>query len=284
MTLGLENAANARDLGGLVTRDGRTVRTGRLFRAGALDKLSDADVAVLAGLGLACVVDFRDGNEAARAPDRLPSPAPVVVALPVLDDGRGADMFALIGGVVQGRAHPSALHAMRDDAPGGGAAGAMTELYRRFVNGAVQREAFGHALRLAASADRLPLLFHCTAGKDRTGWLSAVILTALDVERDAVLADYLRSNEASAHLHELVLSLLHGKVDDPMIVMPMVDARATYLEAAFAELLAHPAMAGVPVVVETPSDGHAGHAKDIATLRRLAPTAAPKAKRRRRAS
>jgi protein-tyrosine phosphatase len=240
MTLGLQNATNARDLGGPLTRDGRRVRTGVLFRAGALDKLAEADIAVLAELKLACVVDFRDAHETAKAPDRLPAPAPTLVNLPVLGSdpsGRGPalDTFGLIGRVMRGTEDPSALEALREDAPGGGAAGMMADLYRGFVNSPGPRAAFAHTLRLIASAEELPLLFHCTAGKDRTGWLSAVLLTALGVDPDVILADYLRTNEAAIDLHEVVLTMLEGKVPDPTVILPMVQARPAYLEAGFAE-------------------------------------------------
>jgi protein-tyrosine phosphatase len=235
MTLGLQNATNARDLGGQLTRDGRRVRTGVLFRAGALDKLSEGDIAVLAELKLACVVDFRDAHEARKAPDRLPTPAPPVMALPVLDGAVHSDTFGIIGRVVRGTEDPSALEALREDAAGGGAAGMMANLYRGFVNSAGSRAAFAQTVRLLADPDQLPLLFHCTAGKDRTGWLSAVILDALGVDREAVVADYLQTNEVAVGLHEVIMNLLEGKVPDPTVVLPMVQARAAYLEAGFDE-------------------------------------------------
>jgi protein-tyrosine phosphatase len=124
---------------------------------------------------------------------------------------------------------------MHESAPGGGAAGMMADLYRTFVHGAKQQAAFAQALRMIADPGQLPLLFHCSAGKDRTGWLSAVLLTVLGVDRDVIMADYLRTNEASTRLHQVVVGLLEGKVDDPEVILPMVQARAAYLEAAYAE-------------------------------------------------
>ena len=102
-TLGLANATNARDLGGIITRDGRRVRERLLFRANALNRLTDADVEILAGLNLACVIDFRNPEEAARSgPDRLPSPLPKVVPLPIFDPDHDLDVFAVIGDVIKG--------------------------------------------------------------------------------------------------------------------------------------------------------------------------------------
>ncbi len=235
MTLGLEKATNARDLGGHVTRDGRRVRTGLLFRANGLHSLSDSDLAVLDRLGLTCVVDFRGPDEVTRlGPDRLP-PGPRLVALPVLDPEHDHDIFAVISEALKGGTDPSALDFLREEAAGGGAAGMMAQIYRRFVSGATAREGFARALRLIASAEDLPLLFHCTAGKDRTGWLAALVLHALHVDEDAIVADYLRTNEHSAGSTQFVVSLLDGRVSDPTVIVPMLEAREASLRAAFDE-------------------------------------------------
>src|SRR5204863_7455434 len=74
---------------------------------------------------------------------------------------------------------------------GGRAASFMVEMNRGFVADARQREAFGAALRLLCSPGRLPLLYHCTSGKDPAGRMTAIVLTALGVPRELVLRDYL---------------------------------------------------------------------------------------------
>jgi protein-tyrosine phosphatase len=236
VTLGLSNATNARDLGGHDTRHGRRVRTGVLFRADSLHRLSDADLDVVAGLTLACVIDFRSRAEVAgMGADRLPTPAPRLVELPILDPDHDLDLFRVMGDALRGGADGTELDFLREEAPGGGGPGLMAELYRRFVSGEVPRASFASALRLVASAEHMPLLFHCTVGKDRTGWLAAVVLTALDVPRDAIVADYLRTNELSRGTVDFVVALLDGKVPDPRVIVPMLEARSSYLEAAFAE-------------------------------------------------
>jgi len=236
LTLGLTKATNARDLGGHVTLDGRRLRHGVLFRANGLHDLTDADVEVLGGLGLACVIDFRAHDEVRRlGPDRLPTPEPRRVELPVIDVDHHRDVFDLIAQVVRGTADPAVLDFLREEAPGGGAAGMMADLYRGFVAAEVSRTAFTSALRLVASPESLPLLFHCTAGKDRTGWLAAVVLSALDVPSEEIVADYMRSNELIAGTLDVVLALLDGKIPDPTVIMPMLDARPAYLQAGFTE-------------------------------------------------
>jgi protein-tyrosine phosphatase len=232
--LGLEKATNARDLGGYRTRDGRTVRSGVLFRANALNRLSEADIASVGRLGLACVVDFRHQREIELVGvDRLPDPAPRLVPLPLFDPDH--DVFTAVNAVLRGLAGEETLAHLREDASSGGARALMVDLYRRFVHTAELRAVFATAVRLIADPAQLPLLFHCTAGKDRTGWLAAVVLTTLDVDRETVMADYLRTTELNASGRDYMLSTLSAQLADPHVVRPLLEARAEYLEAAFDE-------------------------------------------------
>ena len=233
LSLGLEKATNARDLGGYRTVDGRTVRTGRLFRANALNRLSEADIAALGTLGLACVIDFRHAREIELVgPDKLPA-GPRLIPMPVFDPDH--DVFTAVSAVLRGLAGEDALVHLREDAKTGGAAQMMIELYQRFVYGADVRAVFAAAVRLVATPDELPLLFHCTAGKDRTGWLAAIILSALGVDRDTVMADYLRTTELNASGRDHMISTISARVESPEIILPLLEARAEYLEAAFVE-------------------------------------------------
>ena len=113
----------------------------------------------------------------------------------------------------------------------------MVEINRGFVADARQREAFGAALRLVCSAGRLPLLYHCSGGKDRTGWMTAIVLTVLGVPREVVLRDYLLSNDFHrTGYEELRVDLVKtGIVADPELLRPILEQSATYLGAAFEE-------------------------------------------------
>lgn len=227
---------NARDLGGYPAEGGARVRRGMLFRADALHRLSEDDVAALAQLGLACVIDFRSPEEIdVVGPDRLPVPSPDrLVALPLHDPDH--NVFVSVS-VLLGRAGGDAAARLPDAAAASdhNAAAGMLELYRWFVGATMARQTFAAALRLIATPDALPLLFHCTAGKDRTGWLSALVLSALGVDREVVVEDYLRTNELNAMSNAHVLSVLSERVGDPGALVPLLEARREYLEAAFAE-------------------------------------------------
>lgn len=165
-SLHLASVANARDLGGYRTTDGHTVKTGEVFRSGDLSKLSDADSAALTADDLRVVADLRTGVERAVNPDRIPAGA----SLHVHD--------------VIGQFSP------QDVASTLSAGG---DLSRAFVTAPGANEAFAGVLHDIIDSDGA-VLFHCTAGKDRTGWTAAVILTILGVDRDTVNYDFLLSN------------------------------------------------------------------------------------------
>ncbi|MFG3603975.1 tyrosine-protein phosphatase [Micromonospora chersina] len=227
----LVGAPNARDLGGLPTTDGRRVRAGRLIRTAALGRLADEDLPVLGKLAPACVVDLRHATEQAVAPpDRLVG-EPRVVHLPVYDASH--PVFTYVSAVLLGHDLDAYEELAREGMPG-----AMAAIYRWFVTGESAREGFGAAVRLAADATNLPLLFHCSAGKDRTGWLSVVLLAALGVEEPAIRADYLRHNELTESLREVLLAAMTRRRPDldPTVARPLLEVRPEYLDAAYEEV------------------------------------------------
>src|SRR4051812_12630950 len=157
--LDLVGAPNARDLGGLITADGRRLRSGILFRAGALGRLTDRDVAALGALRLGYVIDLRDESEIATAPaDRLPAdPAPQVCHLPVF--GPGHPVFSYVSAVLMG-------HDITAIPELAGSPAAMVAIYRWFVTDSKAHAGFTAALRTIAAAGGAPVLYHCSAGKD----------------------------------------------------------------------------------------------------------------------
>ncbi|MEV7774408.1 tyrosine-protein phosphatase [Kitasatospora sp. NPDC086791] len=231
-SLGLRGAVNARDLGGYRAADGRMLRHGVALRSDGLNRVTAEDLGPLGELGLRRVVDLRSADEVREAgPDRLPDGV-MTHHLPLLS--ADFDIYLMIRGAL-GDSSPQRQRALL----GEGRAGAlMTGLYRWFVTDAVARERFAALLRLLAAPEGPPLLFHCSAGKDRTGWAAALLLTALGVDRETVLADYLLTNERSAPVVDLVLADLaaRGLMTEPELLLPVFRADRDYLEAAFEEV------------------------------------------------
>jgi protein-tyrosine phosphatase len=232
VTLGLEGAPNTRDLGGLAAADGRRVAPGRLFRASALGRLTDADVELLRKLDLRTVIDLRHASEIAFAPpDRLPAPPPDVVPVPIYDPDH--PVFTYVSAVLLGE-DGDEYGALAEE----GTPGAMAAIYRWFVHGEPARAQFGRVLRTLAGDHQLPALVHCSAGKDRTGWVTALVLTILGTPRDVIEADYLATNAASADVNAAIVRAMRERrpdLDDEA-VLPVFEARPDYLAAAYAEI------------------------------------------------
>jgi protein-tyrosine phosphatase len=220
----LAGVRNFRDVGGLPTVDGRRVRHGVLFRSGHLAHATAEDAAFLSSLGLHTVFDFRNAaDQKLEGPD-VELPGVRNVNLPLSDPADGAEFWKLVrdGDIEQ-------LRALLAD---GRAADRMIASYRSIIR---QRTAEHARVLHALADDSVPALMHCAAGKDRAGLSVAVTLLALDVERDAILADYLESN-AKHRRYRVKRSGTAGSAYSPEVMellSPLFDARAEYLTAAF---------------------------------------------------
>ena len=184
----LEGAVNFRELGGYPAADGRTVRWGQLYRSGALGELSSpGDRAFLQGLGLKSVVDLRSQGEAAALPDPAVPGADMqrVCAMRFPD---GSEMDFSPGGIADidaaKREFEARLgHPVHDY-------DWFSELYADMPFG---NPAYQLLFRLLEER-KTPLLFHCSAGKDRTGIGSMLLLLALGVSEEDAVADYMLTN------------------------------------------------------------------------------------------
>jgi protein-tyrosine phosphatase len=172
--LALQGATNVRDLGGWATADGRVVRFGRVFRSAALSGLTDADATVLAAAGIGTVCDLRGEVERRLAPSRLSGVAVHVLSI---EPTVGVSLRDI---------------ARRRDATGEDAMALMRQAYVSYATEWSHR--YRAMFDLLLQEDAPPLLFHCSAGKDRTGFGAAILLTALGVGREAVREDYLATN------------------------------------------------------------------------------------------
>ena len=210
----LAGASNFRDLGGYPGQDGRAVRWGRIFRSNHLGHLTTADMESLRGLGLRSAFDFRGLEERAVAACALEGIA--VHSLPIEPTVVAALRARLAAGNPLRPA--DGLEVMRDS-------------YRNYVrhNTPRFRALFAHLLE-----DRAPLVIHCTAGKDRTGFACALILHALGVSDDVIAEDYLLTNRfyrrdtsASTDLPEDVRNVL-ASVETSFLAAAFEAIRADY--------------------------------------------------------
>ncbi len=177
-----EGAFNFRDVGGDRTGDGRQVRRGLIFRSGALDGLTGAGWARLAALRVHTVVDLRADDEARGG--RAAVDGVTVVGVPMWEEG-AAGTTLLDRVLLPVGARPVQVVA------------AYTEAKVRSYVGMVTAHAggFGAVVRVLAAVGTLPAVVHCAAGKDRTGLAMALVLRAVGVPEEAVIADYARSRD-----------------------------------------------------------------------------------------
>ena len=206
----LEGTPNFRDLGGLATVDGRVTRRGVLFRSSALEELSSRDVRLLIDdIGLRTVIDLRSADDREIAQSLLDTPVRYI-NLPISRGGPTTSLERPMG--ADGRVDMPRIYRMYIET----SAPSITEIIAELTSGAT------------------PALFHCAAGKDRTGVVAAILLSAVGVTRDAVIADFMETEPVLADIisylqrrpayADIVLRFPPGTMDvDPKFISDFLD-------------------------------------------------------------
>ncbi|MFG2293891.1 tyrosine-protein phosphatase [Streptomyces sp. NPDC048603] len=207
----LSGAVNFRDAGGYRTTSGQWVKMGEVYRSDALNKLTADDLAKLQRLRVKTVFDLRMADERAKDPDKVPAGAEYVVA----------DVFAGSGSF-------QTMPRTPDEA-----VKAMVDAEKAMVSGEGGKKAYTQVFEAIREDDARSVLFHCTAGKDRTGWSNAALLTALGVPQETVMADYLASNDYRKAANDAILG--HLPPQQAAVYKPLLDVRPEYLNAGFDE-------------------------------------------------
>ncbi|MCC6716589.1 MAG: tyrosine-protein phosphatase [Acetobacteraceae bacterium] len=204
----LEGVSNLRDLGGWPTRDGGRVRRGQVFRSAALHALTPGDTAALGELGVRHIVDFRGDAERARWPTR-PAEAVTIHALTITP--------------ITGTAMRELMNDPASTAED--VARVMRLAYGSYINDWHHR--YRAMFDLLVNDVPAPLLFHCTAGKDRTGVAAMLILAALGVEEEVIRHDYLATNRLWRRDAAVVAGL------PPQVADTLLSVQNSFLDAAF---------------------------------------------------
>ncbi|MBK4994356.1 autotransporter domain-containing protein [Pseudomonas sp. S37] len=211
---------NFRDIAGTTsayatTHDG-TMRAGVFYRANALTPTA-ADLSVLNGLGISDVYDLRTPSEIASTPDTLP-------------DGASYTSIDIIGSTTSGSNITNIAFSSADQARA-----MMQETNRAFVSDAGMRGQFAVLFNELAAADGAAL-FHCTAGKDRTGWTAAVLLSIAGVDEATIMSNYLATNDYTAARVAATLAAMPASM--AAIYAPLLGVEASYLQAGLDEVTA----------------------------------------------
>jgi len=211
----LQGAINFRDLGGYTTTDGRHVRWDRIYRSADISKLTDSDLLVLKDRHISSVVDLRGVNESKQAPDRLNTNTEYILCPAGSDNTLGDWMksIASLRTAAEGDSMMRVFYAKTD---------ILADRYRPFFE------------RLLELRDDQALLFHCIAGKDRTGIGAALLLYTLGVPYETIVQDYTATNYYRREENERSMKSMvqRAHIAEP-VVRGMMGAKREYIETTF---------------------------------------------------
>ncbi|SIO70526.1 protein tyrosine/serine phosphatase [Burkholderia sp. GAS332] len=207
----MEKIQNTRDLAGLTTKDGRQIQPGRLFRSGNPAFATPTDIAKLKAMHLDVILDFRAESEKKPTEQTFASQFPWQ-ADPILAGNLSPE--AVIP--MLKRSTPAQMHQF------------MVSLYQQFPS--TYQAQFARFLKLAE--DNKTILYHCTAGKDRTGFATVLLLSALGVDRATVIANYLESNRYNTAGNAQATAQLQKIGVAPDVLAPLLAVDPDYIGAA----------------------------------------------------
>ncbi len=218
---------NLRDLGGWPAPGGR-VRSGVVFRSAEFSGLQGDDAAAFGELGIRSVFDLRTEQERTDSPNVVPVATEYVV-VDVLSDATSAAPAQVAAALSDPEGAERVL--------GGGRAVAMFEDgYRQIVGLPSALAAYGQFFTSISRPEHRPAVFHCTTGKDRTGWAAAALLLLLGVARDDVYADYLLTNEQLVPSLRPQVDAFAAAGGDPELLAPVIGVQTSYLDVALEEM------------------------------------------------
>ncbi len=220
--LNFEGISNFRDLGGYPAADGKTVKWGALYRSANFAKSSRADQQVLNDLKLHALVDFRSAAEKEEEPNKLPKePGFQIVEIPTMDGGDNSVSEEIMARFESG------------DFASFDANGFMIDANRQFATTFTPQ--FRQFIEVIQDAQGDPVAWHCSAGKDRTGFAAAIILRILGVPAEVVMQDYLLSRDYSLAARQTELTLVRWLESEEAAdnLKILLGVEAPWLQAAF---------------------------------------------------
>ena len=228
----LQGIFNARDMGGFAAADGKTVKPRRLIRSDALRDLTEDDKRILTGeYGLRNVIDLRTAREIGEKPD--PEMDGVsLLHIPLIKGGPAAHKVDEEKTMAQ--LFKESIEEMRYDA-----ASAMKNMYESLLADDFSKGALRDCFDVFLGSEEGSTLFHCTAGKDRTGLITILMLDTFGVDRGAISADYMETNEHLRPQTEWIAREVSKTDDDPKLIEQINVLNTVipeYAEAIFARI------------------------------------------------
>ena len=212
----LEGTHNTRDLGGYISKDGRKVKSNFLYRSDKLSNLTPNDVEELQNLGIRRIIDFRSKDEKTRDPNIIPEGIEYV-EMPIEADKKiKQEIYDVLSGKIDKDIKEFLMEANRQF---------VSEYYQTFK-----------LFLFEIINNPIPTLYHCTAGKDRTGFATFLIYTILGIDREIIVEDYLKTNDFIADSIEKVkYEVAKGmKISEEEVgkIMPLLQVDIDYINSA----------------------------------------------------
>lgn len=214
-SVSMDSIQNLRDIGGYFTNDKKMTRWGKVYRSGKLNPICEWDSIRLDNLHIKTIIDLRDSNEVATEPSQYKNAKIAYVPIPI------QDTEAMKERLLEGR--------MRK----GDGMLFLQDTYLRFVT--ENSEQFRKALQIFLDKDNYPILLNCSMGKDRAGFLTAMLLTALGIPEETVKKDYMASNDYIdvSHLAYMARNL---STDAQETITVLVSVHEILLDIAFDQI------------------------------------------------
>lgn len=236
--ISFDGTFNFRDMGGFYTEEGRRVKTGLVFRSDALHKLSDEDLKKMENMNIRTAVDFRTPTERELHPDRLPGRVRVAVLSP---DGETAALASASHRDDKGKI--ARLAEWEKTSEGHEFLvknlNSMEGQMRSFVTSENSVQAYSSFLKLLTDTRLVPLVFHCRGGKDRTGWAAALFLSILEVPKEEIIGDYLKTAQYNRERNKKRMDQYRKYTDNKVILdylSSLIETKESYIRAAFEEV------------------------------------------------
>ncbi|UKB83538.1 tyrosine-protein phosphatase [Chryseobacterium sp. MEBOG06] len=223
--LNIPSIPNLRDLGGYDTADGKKIKTGLLYRSNQLNPISTEDESKIDALHLKTVYDLRTAAERSESPDQIPGSVKEVW-LDVLADA------STVGAATLGKTLQNPVEVNK--ALGNGKAVELfKQIYLDLIVLPSAKKAYHDFFLSLANGKNLPALFHCTAGKDRTGWAAASLLSLLGTPKDQIYSNYLDSNTYLVPAYKKEIEDFVSAGGEENIILDVLGVKKEYLDAAF---------------------------------------------------
>jgi protein-tyrosine phosphatase len=217
-SMNIGNSPNFRTLSGIENKEGKKIKEGIIYRSGNFSKLTEGDITRFDAMKITTIVDFRTDSEIQKDPDFIPTSQKIEIKRAMIGSINEKEMGGFMKVLMAPKFSETALDSLMISASDG------------FTNHIQDFKPFFDEISKKESV----VLFHCTAGKDRTGLASALFLHILDVSDEEIMKDYLRSNEAIAKT-DLAKYKAYGIPEERMVLL--MGVKAPYLEASWNNII-----------------------------------------------